>query len=539
MTDDAQQIVTFDFETDPFLNGRIPQPFCIGFWDGDKDEPYLWEWGTAEDCVDFFFNVIEAYGPDYIFFAHNGGKFDLHFILPYADTITDVIMIGARIVQARINGVMIRDSYALIPVGLGKYQKDEIDYAKMEADVREEHKTEIIAYLKTDCRALYELVTGFISEFGLSLTMASAAMQQLETFHEYNKMQGDNWDARLRQFYYGGRVGYFEQGNLTGDFKVYDVNSMYPSVMKDYEHPISSTLECIVGKAACNDRIIAKGDFFELNATSEGAFPWRCPDGGGLTFPHGRKDFKITGHELRTAIELGCVQIHTIKRAWISPDKTNFTAFVEHFYNARQEAKKIDPKGMHQLFYKLVLNSAYGKFAQDPSKFKDFLILTNDEMPDEDGWLLCCPRSGNGVGIYERKSVLPEYLGRKNVATAASITGAARARLLEGLRNATRAVYCDTDSVICESMANVPMHPSDLGAWDCEATGDRLSVVGRKTYALWKDGKCVKKASKGVRAEAEEIDRAALGEIIELSNEAPTFSLKKAPHFISRKIRMT
>jgi hypothetical protein len=538
MSDGGEQIIAFDFETDPFLYGRTPEPFCIGFWDG-SEEPFLCEWGTAEDCIDYFFNVLEMYGPDYIFFAHNGGKFDFHFILPYADTITDVIMIGARIVQVRVNGVLLRDSFALLPFGLGKYKKDDMDYALMEADVREGHKEYIISYLRTDCMALFELVTEFIREFGLSLTMASAAMRELEKLHEYEKMKGDNWDIRMRQFYYGGRVGYFEQGNLIGDFKVYDVNSMYPSVMKDYEHPISSTLECIVGRAASNERIIETADFFELNATSEGAFPWRCPDGGGLTFPHGRKDFKITGHELRMAMELGCVQIHSIKRAWKSELKTNFKAFVDLFYGKRVFAELNDDL-LHKLFYKYILNGAYGKFAQDPSKFKDFLILTNDEMaPDNEGWILCCPRTDNGIGIYERKSLLPEYLGRKNVATAASITGAARARLLQGLRNSERAVYCDTDSVICESMSNVPMHSSNLGAWDCEASGDRLSVVGRKTYALWDGNKCVKKASKGVRAEPEEIDRAALGEIIELRNEAPTFSLKKAPHFIKRNVRMT
>lgn len=539
--DENLRVVTFDFETDPFEVGRIPEPFCVGFFDG---EDYFEKWSDDPDEVVFYtLEVMSEYGEDTVFYAHNGGKFDFHFLIKHADTISDLILIGARIVQMRINGALLRDSYAMIPVPLSKYQKLEIEYWKMEKEFRWKYRDEISRYLKVDCEALFELVTGFIDEFGMSLTMASAAMRELEKFHEYDKMSGDDLDARFRKFYFGGRVEYFEQGRLTGNFKVYDVNSMYPSVMKDYKHPISSRMTAIAGRAASNDKILDECVFAEIKAYSDGAFPWRDPEPKDwrdkkLFFPVGVRNFFVTGHELRTALRLGLCEIKSVRRAWLSDKQTTFEPFVDHFYKARMKARDEGDK-LHDLFYKLVLNSAYGKFAQDPSKFRDFEFSDGEMLDPADGWVIAWRCPDTGKKIYERKSTQPEYIGRKNVATAASITGAARARLLEGLHHSERPIYCDTDSVICESLSGVPMHPSNLGAWDLEAEGDTLSVVGRKTYALFNSGECIKRASKGVRATGEEIARVAMGEVLEFENEAPTFSIKKAPTFIKRKVRLT
>ena len=487
--------------------------------------------------ANFIFAYAEAWGDDAIFYAHNAGKFDFHFLLPYADSITEIVMIGSRIVQARINGCLFRDSYALIPVSLATHEKTEIEYWKMENQHREEHRQEIIDYLRDDCVNLHTLVSAFVSEFGHFLTMASAALKQLSNFHPYEKMTADNQDEHFRQFYYGGRVEYFEQGRLYGDWKIYDVNSMYPSVMRDFQHPITDDFTTISGKAAYNDRIISKCSFAEISGYSEGAFPQR-PDkeNGKLYFPHSFGNYYVTGHELRMALELNAVKIRQIKRVYVASKTTSFAQFVNHFYDARQKAKA-DGNKLYTLFYKLVLNSAYGKFAQDPSKFREYKFSSGEMLDPAEGWAMIWHDPQSLSRIYERPTRQPLWTGRHNVATAASITGAARARLFEGLRKASRAVYCDTDSIICERLDGVELDPAKLGAWDLEKSGNRLSIVGRKTYALYQDETCVKIASKGVRATGEDIERIALGDIIEFRNEAPTFSLKKAPHFITRKVR--
>ena len=66
-------IAVVDTETDPFAQGVVVAPFCLGF---DTGERYVEFWG--DDCVKQFFEylaTLTAEGDEYIIYAHNGGKF--------------------------------------------------------------------------------------------------------------------------------------------------------------------------------------------------------------------------------------------------------------------------------------------------------------------------------------------------------------------------------------------------------------------------------------------------------------------------------
>lgn len=531
-------VIAIDCETDPFERGQIVEPFVFGAFDG---EVYDYHWSDDPDeCAIWMLNYAQAWGDDAIFYAHNGGKFDFHFLFKHATEIADIIMIGSRIVQMRMNGALFRDSYAMIPAPLSAYNKTVFDYNKMKRPVRNKNRVEIISYLKDDCVDLHTLVTAFIERFGLHLTMAGAALKQLSDIHPYKKMTGDNDDALFRQFYYGGRVQYFQQGIIKGDWKIYDVNSMYPSVMKDELHPITNEYITHSGDIASHPNVIKNADFIEVDCYARGCFPWRTiiDKQHKLLFPHARNTYFVSGHEFRMATKLGLIDVHEIKKAYIFEEKASFAEFIEKFYGLRLKAKE-DEQALYVLFYKLVMNSSYGKFAQDPTKFKEFAFSRDEILPAEDGWSIewQCPETLKR--IYSRPSQQPLFRGRHNVAIAASITGAARSVLMEGLHNAVNPVYCDTDSIICEGLKNVPLHPSKLGAWDLEKTGDLMAIVGRKTYTLKHGADYVKIASKGVRATGPELERIANGEIILFENEAPTFSLGKEQSFIKRNVRIT
>ena len=66
----AKRIWTIDCETDPFKIGRVPKPFLRGAFDGQE----YFEFENTIDLVNFIKDK-----PD-IFYAHNGGKFDFHFL---------------------------------------------------------------------------------------------------------------------------------------------------------------------------------------------------------------------------------------------------------------------------------------------------------------------------------------------------------------------------------------------------------------------------------------------------------------------------
>lgn len=521
-------IYVFDFETDPFKYDRIPGPFLVGVYGDDLTFNYCW--GEAVDVILWLVNWLEGLPKGSIVYAHNGGKFDFHFLKDHFD-LGDIKIINARIAKLKISGVELRDSFLMIPVPLSAHKKDDIEYWKMEADKREEFRDEIISYLEGDCVYLYELVKGFIEEFGISLTMATAAMREMKKFYDVERITDADRDKLYRRFYYGGRVEYFERGNLTGNFKIYDVNSMYPSVMRKYKHPVSN------GVIIYDKRHFASAvphlDFAVVEGWNDGAFPVRM-EKGGLSFKREYGEFFVTGHELRMALELGIFRIKEIKEAYKCEETSTFAEFIDHFYALRQEAKSRGDR-LKDLFYKLIMNSSYGKYAQNPENFKDWCIVDNEILGE--GWL---PEEhfDNGLIIYSRPTVKPHHLFRYNILTAASITGAARAELMLGLSKATRPVYCDTDSIICEHL-DADLDDKELGKWALEAQGDGLAIAGKKMYCLMNKGKSVKTASKGVRLNQDEIVSVASGEEIEYENMAPTFSLTKETRFVKRKVRMT
>lgn len=101
-------------------------------------------------------------------------------------------------------------------------------------------------------------------------------------------------------------------------------------------------------------------------------------------------------------------------------------------------------------------------------------------------------------------------------------------------------MYCDTDSLICRGLgAGIPMHPSDLGAWKCEGSGNRLALAGKKLYALFQNGEPIKWASKGVHVAPHEIEAIARGGSIVWASDAPNFSLTGNTRFVKRTAKAT
>lgn len=514
------KVATLDIETDPFLFGRTPLPFSIGFYDG---EDYVDFWG--DDCVSEMMDYIDTLKMPHRIYVHNGGGFDFWYM---QDWITNpLFFINKRIAKC---GLMdrheLRDSYRMIPIPLAKYQKEEISYTKFEVDVREKHKKEILRYLFLDCKYLFDLVTSFIDSYGDHLTIGSAAIKQLRAMHP-NKHESIHFDALFRGYYMGGRNQCFERGELHGDFKVYDVNSMYPYVMKEKEHPLGNQYK-LTGK-------LPDSKFYYANiiAESNGALPIRTKT--GITFPDGRHEFAACSHEINQALDLGLLKIHKVLNCRVWSATQQFDEFIETFAAKKIEAEQNGDKAGRE-FAKLMSNSSYGKFGQNPDKYRDCEIFDDFDSAHEAGFSIAAPFGDRFIG--QKKCELKPW-SFNNVAIAASITSAARAELLKGIACAERPVYCDTDSIICESL-NMDLHETRLGAWKNEGSLDHLFIAGKKMYAGFKDGEPVKKASKGVNLDHKTIAEIATGDSLPIVNrDAPLFRMGQEPKFISRKIRPT
>ncbi|AUR81552.1 DNA polymerase type B [Vibrio phage 1.069.O._10N.286.49.F11] len=523
-----ENIGAADCETDPFKYGRIPKPFIWGLY---INEQYY----EFEKTIDFINFVRDE---EWTIYAHNGGKFDWHFVLQECEIKPSVKIIAGRIAEFQIGKCTFRDSYNILPIPLAAYQKDEIDYALFEKETRYEPETwkAIRAYLKSDCVYLHELVTAFVSEYGFNITLASTA---LKVFNQMSNLKTPrtnlNYFERISPYYFGGRVQAFKTGTFEKDFYYVDINSAYPYAMM-YDHAYGN-------KRTKSRHLPDEKDvkiFVTLKCKSNGHFPVRL-ENGSLSFPDDGNiyEFKVTGHEYYAAEELGLLEDVEIIEVLTFEDSICFANYVEHFYVMKEQAT-IEKDEAKRLFAKLFMNSLYGKYATNPTKYKQYSmqsVHTAEEFENFNPDYVCATEIGDNL-LYER-DLYDDELKFLNVATAASITGYVRAFMMRALCSVDTPYYCDTDSIICEGLGDLEIDATKLGAWDIEGEASFCAIAGKKLYSMvLKDGK-TKTASKGARLTHDELVEVAQGGEVVWKSDAPTFSISRGIRFNERKIRKT
>lgn len=532
-----------DCETDPFLFGRVPEPFLWGYYDGLTFKTFA----TTKEFVEYIRDKkITIY-------AHNGGKFDWIFVLDYVDDFYKPVIINGRLSKLKIGKAILCDSYNILPIKLADYKKDDIDYSKFEVDQRGKYMSEIVDYLRSDCIYLYDIIKTYRDEYGCDLTQAGGAVKT------FQKMRGEKVPrhtdsslfAHFKKFYYGGRVECFRSGIIEQSFNVYDINSAYPYAMT-YRHPYG--LDFLYG-----DREIPFSDntrvFYRLTCASTGAFPWREKPNAGLSFPDDGavREFYVTDWEYWTAKNAGLLKKAKIRECVMFEDTTDFCDYVLRFFEGRQLAKR-DGDAAKDLLYKLRLNSLYGKFGSDYRKYENYIILPDDFESDE--WDKI-DQFGVGKALFSMPLSVDE-MKFYNVATAASITGFVRAYLLAAIVNVGKdnMLYCDTDSIAVLSGAPVSGIPQgrQLGEWKLEGLFSRGGIAGKKLYIFEKNKNCpiykadrkkdpttkkYKTAMKGVQLTYAQLWRLCRGYEVVHKKDSPSFSMTGKARFTVRRIKIT
>lgn len=552
-------IGVIDCETDPFLFNRAPRPFLWGFYDGKVYRDYT----DIEELI----AVLRRFKG--IVYAHNGGKFDFHFLFPYLTPHTEILIIHGRVAKCFIGECELRDSYCILPIPLAEYNKTKIDYMKFEVDVRDQHMPEIQAYLKDDCVYLHELVSQFVAEYGTSITLASAAMTywKKKLGNEVPESDKPYYD-KMVSWYAGGRVQCFVSGTIKRRFHVVDINSAYPFAMLQ-KHPYGIAHRYVT-KPSMKSTSIKGTSFYRIVAIPKGSLPFRDST-GELSFPEDDepREYHCTGWELRAALDTKSVKVlKSIERIDFTECR-DFANYIHHFY----QLKKDSTKGTAAyIFAKLFMNSLYGKFAADPSAYRNYALLPPQELgewTDEDGdnasdgigrltgpwafagdlgpWSLV---TNSRLGFDEDGADVQCRSNYYNVATGASITGFVRAYLWRHIAKVRAGggamLYCDTDSIVCtwpEKAGPLPFGQSkELGDWTHEGRFTFGAIAGKKLYAfLGEDGEW-KTACKGVDLPAEDIVAIAQGEERVYQREAPSMRVGAsgaAVSFITRKVRKT
>ena len=309
-----------------------------------------------------------------------------------------------------------------------------------------------------------------------------------------------NVDCYLRQSYYGGitwknsnKLNELKQNGVDLKGLVYDVNSLYPSVMrtkllpygqpKFYEGGYNSVAQFVKDQYPLYiQRIRVK--MFELK-------PGKMPN----VQIRESVNFKATEYqtsnryydeELKEEKYEECVFTFTSVQLDRFLDSYNtpmgieyidgylfkgsygiFDKYIDTFMQLKETGK-----GAKKATAKLCLNSLYGKFGTNPQReeriveFYDGVFSTTNR--DEEGNLL-------------------EYLSDSVYLPMASfITAYARDVLINAVNSVfDRFLYCDTDSIhiLGNEIPDIPIHDTKLGYWKLEGRFVDAKYIGAKRYA--------------------------------------------------------
>jgi len=539
-----KRIAVIDAETDPFCFDRLPQPFLWGFYDGNNYEQFT----NTDELIAFL-----AKQDDLIVYAHNGGRFDFHFFSEHINLYEELMIVHGRLAKFKIGECEIRDSWLILPIPLGDYKKDEIDYEIFEKEEREKpHNWKKISnYLYGDCIYLYDIITKFAEQYDLALTMASASMKQWEKISGRKPPRSNAmYYALLKPYYYGGRVECFRAGEINEEFKLADINSAYPYAML-FKHPISTDYE-IKYRVPDNPDVLGPS-LVKVECVSKGAFPYKS-ETGKLIFPNDsqKREFFVTGWELIAALKTNTIKMTNVKEVRIFEETIDFADYINHFYELRLEAKRVQDKA-NDIYAKLFMNSLYGKFASNPDKYRKYLLVPLEFVREAEADGYSFGGELGGWAIMERRLDQMEK-NFFNIATSASITGFVRAYLWNAICQSEGVIYCDTDSIVAKEFGNIP-YGDQLGAWKIELECDYGAVAGKKLYAYHSNEKKAglyglhtrkpcksgawKIATKGARLTPKEVIKVAQGEEIMYYPEVPTYSINRPPRFVTRRLNKT
>lgn len=561
MEEKSENIAVLDFETDPFDNEteELIFPFTACLYRESAEPVIIWN-EKPNDFVDEVLAAIAALPDKFTVYAHNGGKFDFMFLLHRLRG--EVSFKGRGIMLAKVGNHELRDSFHIIPEKLAAYQKDEFDYKILKKGLRNKkgNREKIINYMVNDCRYLLDIVKTFVGNHGFKLSIGQAAMSAMKASGYKVAQISEGEDAYLRHYYFGGRVECLAgPGVFRGEYKLYDVNSMYPDAMANFRHPIGREYEiCRPINNQPNENTI----FLDLTCKNYGALVGRTED-GETTARTGEGRFKTTIWEYQTALKYGLIEDVQIHYLVDCHERSDFSEFIVPMYLHRQNGTKPKLKALKaagntdsfeyndtlkdDMITKYLLNNSSGKFAQDPRRFKENYITAPGDAPpvdEKNPWSNLPTIENNELGywIYTRPT---RRLSFNNVGTAASITGAARAKLLEAIQNAVDPIYCDTDSLICKALHNTELHPDKLGAWDLEDEFVEVAVAGKKLYACDKGEKYEEKKRYKIRSKGtaglqySDILKLIDGEAVTMRNFGPTLTKSGEQFYMERTITAT
>lgn len=417
----------------------------------------------------------------------------------------------------------IRNSLKLMPSSLKnigksfgtKHQKLDMDYEGERyayCNISEDEKK----YIENDVLVLKEALEMMFNEKHDKLTIGSCCLAEFKSFYEkkqYDKLFPDiredyldetitgvwnQWDY-VHKSYHGGWCYVNPQyaHTVVGDGHVYDVNSLYPSMM----HSISGNKYPFghgeYHRGAPPDELISSANkyfFIRFNCRfqlKKGAFPWLHIRQSALykanenlyssnvryrgEYYRYYRDIDGQMHDTNVTLTMTCTDWELFQETYDIYDLVIYDyiwfyareGFFDEYIDKYGEEKRTS-KGFKRQKAKLFLNNLYGKFAMsDNSSYKEPYL-------DENGIIRFI--------LHEEHEKKVGYIPIGSAITSYAMNFTIR----HAIANYERFCYADTDSIhlIGLDKANkVVEHPANFCCWKCESTFDFAYYERQKTYA--------------------------------------------------------
>lgn len=413
--------------------------YCCGFYDGEK----YWNFKTM---AAFLSHVLTSDYDGWRFFAHFGGRFDVHYVFDWLReheprTYMEINCSGSAVISLTVRQGKKRwrfvDSYRLMPASLATITHEfNVQHKKLSG----REFTDLL-YNEYDCRGLYEVLEIFFDEFGIcSETIASHSMRVFRSHFLQRDIFQPATDVEnfVRASYFGGRCEIYRYD--PAELNHYDINSLYPRAMLE---PVP--IEYLFQTRTLPDDDTNRIGFFRAKIKYPDCdipvLPWRLEK---LYFPVGKFEGTFTSMELRRAIEQGA-EVSIIEGRMFHAEPL-LAGFTEKLFSMKQQA---EVEGNHGRRYitKIVMNSLYGKWGQRREQ-RSFIV--------DDGREGVFPLP-NGLAYYMMESrachIMPHI--------SSAITSRARLIIFDLLQKAKN-WYTDTDSLFTNSVYPVSTKLGDL-----------------------------------------------------------------------------
>lgn len=416
----------------------------------------------------------------------------------------------------------------------------------------------LIDYIQTDVNIMIPPLIQYNQVFtlkrgnrvleGLSkLTIGGTSLSLFKTFifdkYDFNESFTLPYEqvCELQNWYSGGLTTYPKhyQYKITEevDGRVYDVNSMYPSVMVDHAYPIG---EPYYGETPPSDEYNIKmvKIFIKKAEIKDYKYPPLMRPWKSISIKYPPKTRFVYKTENAIAYyfqdELDSLQRfydieYTVEKTIWFKSTYYFKDYIVKHYEMRKKYKELkDPR---QQMFKLLLNNAYGKFGEKPDKTT---VVYSDKQVEKGDLILQIKNNNLIVDTVRNDNSCLEHLNSYicyyeipkaksvNVAIAASVTKNARMKLYDAIfNNLDNFLYCDTDSLFIKGEPKgIEIDPNKLGAWDLEATFDAFELGGAKLYNLHLKNAIIKRAHAGINARWAK-DNLKKGDIITINKQLP------------------